>query len=108
MKIIEGTRIRDELKIEIITIILITLSRYVSEALENISEALEYIQGYIKGYSGARVSPVAFREVRNRSPITKDVFLRGHLMSSYRDNPGSIQRYSALKMARDVTYCLIE
>ncbi len=34
---------------------------YISELLEGISEGLEDIQGYIRGYSGDRVSPVAFR-----------------------------------------------
>ncbi len=40
-----------------------TIPRYISEALESISEALEHIQLYFRGYSGACVSPVAFREL---------------------------------------------
>ncbi len=31
------------------------ISRYISEALEGISEALEHIQGVFRGYVGARV-----------------------------------------------------
>ena len=38
-----------------------SILEYISEALEGITEALEHIQGYIRGYSGIRVSPVASR-----------------------------------------------
>ena len=48
----------------------VMISRYISEALEGITEALKHIQGYFRGYSGVRVSPVAFR------------FL-GHLIAAY-------------------------
>ena len=37
------------------------ISRYISEALEGITEALEHTQGYIRGYSGASVSPMYTR-----------------------------------------------